>query len=673
MNFNSFRKNQILSWTIIFLIILILSACGPAVDPGLINESEVSQSEPENRDNSPGAQEDTPPTSRPDNAADVTNSESPIAPKLNIDQEAVATGPNGLEVGFTDDGHPYKGNPSAPIVIKEFSDFQCPFCARFTEETFPTIEDDLIAEGRAVLIFYDFPLASLHAQAFGAANAARCAGEQGAAAFWEMHDLLFDDVEEWSQSEPLSVFSSFAADIGLDIPDFEKCFNVDRYRGQINEDLAVGQASGVTGTPSFLINNQLFVGAQPTKEFLGAVDIVQNGGQLASVVAANPEPQPAVAPTPAIISNNFAGELGDPSAPITIVEFTDYQCPYCSRHSLETLPQIVEKLIDSGQVYYQIKDLPLEQLHPNARLAAAAARCAGDEDEYWSMHDLIFDRQSEWAPLGNREVTDAFNSFAREISLNETSFSDCLSSGKHDASIDDNLAEAGALGISGTPFFFIDGYPLNGARPFEHFEYAVTLAEQGRLSEAFAPQEPEPAGPQDVPIGDAFAIGDEDAPIIIVEYTDYQCPFCSRHYEQTFPLILENFVETGIVRYVFKDFPLTTIHPQAEKAAEAARCAGDQGQYLGMHNILFERQGSWGLGDPSENFVNYAEELGIDASLFKECLASGQYEEAVKADLNEGIQFGVTGTPAFFINGYPVSGAQPYSLFEEAVSTLLER
>ncbi len=672
MNFNPFRKNKVLSWTIIVLIILILSACGPAVDPDLTNESEDLISLPENNDGSPGAQEDKQPISRPDNAAEAIISESPIADKLIIDQETVDRGPNGLEVGFTDDGHPYKGSPIAPIVIKEFSDFQCPFCARFTEQTFPTIEDELIAKGTAVLIFYDFPLASLHAQAFDAANAARCAGEQGAAAFWQMHDLLFDNVEAWSLPEPLSVFSSFAAEIGLDIPEFEKCFIVDRYRGQIDEDLALGQASGVTGTPSFLINDQLFVGAQPAKEFLKAVEAVQNGDQLAGAAAANPKPQPAVAPTPATISNSFAGELGDPSAPITIVEFTDYQCPYCSRHSLETLPQIVEQLIDLGQVYYQIKDLPLEQLHPNARFAAAAARCAGDEDKYWPMHDLIFDEQSEWASLSNPELSEAFNSYAREINLNETTFSDCLSSGKHDASIDDNVAEAGALGISGTPFFFVDGYPLNGARPFEHFEYAVTLAGQGRLSEAFAPQEPEPAGPQDIPIGDAFSIGDENAPIIIVEYTDYQCPFCSRHYDQTFPLIFENFVETGIVRYVFKDFPLANIHPQAEKAAEAARCAGDQGQYLGIHNILFERQGSWGRGDTSENFLNFAEELGIDTRLFEECLASGQYEEAVKADLNEGIQFGVTGTPAFFINGYPVSGAQPYSLFEEAISTLLE-
>ena len=669
-------KIKVLSWSCFLLIVLILVACGPAVDPGFTGESQNTQSNSESSDDSTAGQAGLSLAPVPGGAGDESESEAGskelAGEPIVIDEEAVEIASNNLEVGFTEDGHPYMGDPSAPIVIKEFSDFQCPFCGRFYKETLPTIKDGLISEGKAVFVYYDFPLTSIHPQAMSAANAARCAGEQGAPAFWDMHDTLFDELEQWSRPEPLSVFSSFAAEIGLKVVEFEKCFSLERYRGKINADLDLGVANGVTGTPSFLINEQLLVGAQPTEDILAAVELVYNGGQLPGAITENSQPGSALAPTPAVISNEFAAELGDPSAPVRIVEFTDYQCPFCYRHFVETMPQIIAQLVDSGRVYYQLKDLPLEQIHSNARLAAAAARCAGDQGDYWSMHDLLFDNQSEWAPLAGSEITEAFTLYAKEIGLGQDSFTDCLASGVHEAAINSNLAEAGSLGISGTPFFLVDGYPLNGARPFEQFEYAVTLAEQGRLSEAYAPPEPEPTGPRDVPIGEAYSIGEENAPITIVEYTDYQCPFCGRHFAQTFPQIVERFVDTGVVRYVFKDFPIATIHPQAVKAAEAARCAGDQGQYLEMHDILFERQSGWGGGDPSDKFISYAGELGLDATLFEECLSSGRHEEAVKADLNEGIQLGVTGTPAFFINGNPISGAQPFSLFEEAVSTLLD-
>jgi protein-disulfide isomerase len=127
-------------------------------------------------------------------------------------------------------------------------------------------------------------------------------------------------------------------------------------------------------------------------------------------------------------------------------------------------------------------------------------------------------------------------------------------------------------------------------------------------------------------------------------------------------------VDTGQVRYVFKDFPLTSIHPQAMSAAEAARCAGDQEAYLPMHDLLFSKQQEWsGRNDADQIFTGYAGELGLDTATFTECLSSNQHEAAIMADLNEGSGFGVTGTPAFFINGLLVSGAQPYDVFAQAI------
>ncbi len=125
------------------------------------------------------------------------------------------------------------------------------------------------------------------------------------------------------------------------------------------------------------------------------------------------------------------------------------------------------------------------------------------------------------------------------------------------------------------------------------------------------------------------------------------------------------------MQYVFKDFPLKSIHPQAAKAAEAARCAGDQEAYWEMHDILFERQSEWSVADPIPPFTAYAVELGLDSAEFTECLTSNRCQAAVDADLQQGLELGITATPAFIMNGYPLIGAQPFEIFQQNITTLL--
>lgn len=657
-------------------VMLLVASCGSAVSESGDSDAPV-QSEAGSTEN---PKEDNPET---DNSSDQANqaesTETPIVEATESATVSLTSSGNGeqyqgVEVGFTDDGHPYRGSPDAPIIIMEFSDYQCPFCGRFFEQTMPSLVENEIASGDALLVFYDFPLINIHPQAVAAANAARCAGKQGADAYWAMHDLLFGDIEAWSNSGAQDVFSGYAEKLELDLDKYDICLSENTFGSEIEADLRTGSELGISGTPSFVINGQLLVGAQPLAVFEEAIATVKNGGQLASNEPEAQQNQPQAAPTPAALLSEYAATLGDPDAPVKIVEFTDYQCPYCSRHSLETLPRIINDLIDTGRVFYAQKDLPLDQLHPNARIAAAAARCAADQGAYWEMHDTLFAQQSEWA-AADSSVIEIFASYAVEHDIDEASFVSCLESGQYDAAVEANAREARSLGISGTPFFFVDGYPLNGARPYEHFELAVEYAEDGRLAEAYAPppeDEPQqPTAPLDVPIGDAYSIGDIDAPITIVEYTDFQCPFCSRHFTQTYPQIAEQYIETGIVRYVFKDFPLTSIHPQAVEAAEAARCAGDQGMFLDMYSRIFMDQAQWSGIQPTELFSEYAAELDLDMNDFGECLESGKYEAEVNADLQEGLQLGVTGTPAFFVNGFPISGAQPFEVFEQYVEGLL--
>ncbi len=651
-----------LSISLFFTVILTmaLAACGTA-GPAVYDDVQVSEND---------SQEVPVPGEEGQTAAPVAVSQADETQNESQDETQIEYDQNNIQVGFTADGHAYRGDPDAPVIIEEFSDFQCPFCGRFSEQTMPSLDMNQIANGDVMLIYYDFPLESIHPQAFAAANAARCAGEQGAVAYWDMHDLLYGRMQQWSGSDPSAVFVQFAEELELDTGEFSDCVESSRYQEQIRADLDTATGRGVRSTPSFFVNGTALVGAQPVDIFDQAITAAKNG----EVVAVGPEDPidaplplepPRVAPTPAAITfDDAAVVLGDEDAPVTIVEYTDYQCPFCQRHVLETMPGIMSDMIETGRVRYVLKDLPLDNLHPEARTAALVARCAGEQDAYWPVHDAIFAEQQNWAGQGSA-AAEYLISLTTDLDINEDELRACVEERRYADVIQSNIEEANSLGASATPYFFINGMPIPGAQSYELFFYAVGLAEEGILAEAFEAGEPD--------ITDSYSLGDPDAPVTIVEYTDFQCPFCSRHYEQSFIQIKENFIDKGLVYYVFKDFPLTNIHPQAVKAAEAARCAGDQDAYGKMHGQLFSAQGEWsGRSNASDLFVGYAEELNLDSAEFAACLESGQYEAAVMQDLDEGVQLGVNGTPAFFINGHSMSGAQPYTIFEQAINQFLD-
>ena len=169
----------------------------------------------------------------------------------------------------------------------------------------------------------------------------------------------------------------------------------------------------------------------------------------------------------------------------------------------------------------------------------------------------------------------------------------------------------------------------------------------------------------EVDLSSAPMRGAEDAPVTIVEISDFQCPFC-RRVQPTLARVQEKYGEQ--VRWSFKDLPLNSIHPEAQKAAEAARCAGDQGKFWEYRAALFEA-GSI----TSELHEETADKLGLDKGDFDECLASDKYRAAVESDTDEAASLGITGTPAFVINGIMLSGAQPFEAFERIIDRELER
>ena len=165
--------------------------------------------------------------------------------------------------------------------------------------------------------------------------------------------------------------------------------------------------------------------------------------------------------------------------------------------------------------------------------------------------------------------------------------------------------------------------------------------------------------------GEPF-LGDADAPVTVVEYSDYQCSFCRKFWAETLPQLKEGYIATGKVTFVFKDFPLKS-HPEAQPAALAAACAQEQGKFWEYHDKLFEGQRS--LGD--EQYATWAEELGLDGDRFASCLSSKKYQDDIQADVQEAAALGILGTPAFVVNGKVLSGFQPYSVFVREVEAAL--
>jgi protein-disulfide isomerase len=175
-------------------------------------------------------------------------------------------------------------------------------------------------------------------------------------------------------------------------------------------------------------------------------------------------------------------------------------------------------------------------------------------------------------------------------------------------------------------------------------------------------------------------IGSQDAAITIIEFSDFQCPFCARFHIQTLPIIMDEYINEGKVKLVFRDFPIQSIHPNAVPASVAAECANEQEKFKEMHDILFERQNEWNNQETSgamELFNQYAREMELKQEQFESCLTSAKYVEEIKKDLNDGRTYGITGTPGFFIGNDEIGfvelkGAQPFESFKKVIDNQLK-
>ena len=378
--------------------------------------------------------------------------------------------------------------------------------------------------------------------------------------------------------------------------------------------------------------------------------------------------------------DDFQPTKGPKDAKVTIIEVSDFECPFCNRVQ-PTVKQILETYKNDVRLVWANNPL---SFHPNAMSAAEAAYAAHEQGKFWEMHDKLFENFRSL----NREN---YEKWAQEIGLDMKKFREALDSGKYREQIQKEQRLYTSRGARGTPAFFINGRLVSGAQPFENFKRVIDeelkradeelkkgtprdklyakLIEGGRTAPVAQPAAQRPEAPSkpiyvDIP-ENAPSKGPKDAKVTIVAFSDFECPFCAR-VNPTIDQILKTYGND--VRFVFRHLPLS-FHRNAKSAAEAAMAAHEQGKFWEMHDKLFANQRQLSR----ENYEKWAEEIGLDMKKFRAALDSGKYSDYVDRDTTDANRVGARGTPAFFINGRLVSGAQPFENFKRVIDEELKR
>ena len=593
-------------------------------------------------------------------------------------------------------GAPVKGSDDAKVTIVEWSDFQCPFCGR----VMPTLKQIEETYGKDVRIAFKQNPLPMHPNAPFAAKAALAAQKQNK--FWQMHDKLFEANNSHAQDGlNKDKVEQMAKEIGLDMEQFNRDVASTEITDILRSDQAQAAQLGANGTPHFFVNGVRISGAMPFESFKTIIDAqmkraetaLSNGASRSNLyetlikdgLAKQPAPpQQAAQAAPAPTARNVdLGEgsptMGAKSAKITIVEWSDFQCPYCSRVE-PTLKQIMDTY--KGEVKLVWRNEPLA-FHPNAMPAAKAAMAAGRQGKFWEMHDLMFSHQGD--------LSDAkYEEWAKQIGVNVDRWKKDKESPEIAAQIGKDSTYGQSVGADGTPAFFVNGKFISGAMPFDSFKTIIDeqlkkadeLLKKGtskeKLYEALVAENvkaaPAAAAPSaaagagevvKVDVGAAPVIGPKNAPVTIVVFSDFQCPFCSR-VEPTLLQIRSEYKDK--VRIAWKNQPLP-FHPNAMPAAEAAMAAYAQGndKFWEMHDKLFANQGQL-----SPAFYDQvAKEIGLNMDKFHASIEAHKDQATIQADMSAGAAVGAGGTPTFFVNGRKLVGAMPFESFKQLIDAEL--
>lgn len=607
--------------------------------------------------------------------------------------------------------YPTAGQPDASVTIVVFSDFQCPFCTRVTG-TLKALQAEYGADLR--LMFVHQPLA-FHGRAEPAARAAWAAHQQGA--FWPMHDKLFAGQRTLDRES----FERWAAELGLDHDKFVTDLGSVAAGDRIARDRHVATALGMTGTPSFLINGRALKGAQPidkfraiiTDELLQARAAVRGGvdrndvhaervrqnlpahaGRYIGWLIRGEQPPRLVRATP----NEPAARTFDETAHkvplgpddgvlvkaagalVTMVVFTDYQCPYCER-----LDQLLTRVATTfaGQVAIHIKHMPLS-FHQQAEPAARAAVCAGRQGRFVGMHAALFAHRSKLQP-------PLIRAQAKQLGLAMPAFDKCLASKSAAAAVAQQVAEFAAAGGRGTPTSYINGRLLRGAQPWSAIETVIrrelrraqqlitagvatpaTVYEVMQKAATAAPPVRPASTAADSLVAKVFGFAVEGRPSLgnsaakeadLVVFYELSCPYCIKLLPTLFALVKAR----PKLRIAMLHFPLSSrcndhlksdFHPTACRGAAWAEAAHAQGRFGRFLAAVAQKGPLNGKhpGKASKALIAIGRIAGLNMRRAQRFVSRGKHTRSIARDTDGGRNANVQGTPALFVRGRQVRG-----------------
>jgi protein-disulfide isomerase len=591
---------------------------------------------------------------------------------------------------------PIWGKAGAPVTIVEFSDFECPFCSRVG----PTMKQikETYGPDKVRVVWKNSPL-PFHKDARPAADAAQTVFALGGSdAFWKFHDQAFANQKDLNEDN----FQKWAVAAGVDGAKFKEAYSSKKFTSKVDDDMKIGRQVGANGTPAFRINGVTVSGAQPFDKFKEVIDAqleeakklaasgtkpldiyptLTNKNQTAQPDNAKGQQKPkaddeeedtAVWKVPVQADDPVRGPK---DALVTVIIFSDYQCPFCKRVE-DTLKQVSETYKDDVRFVWKDNPLPF---HPRAKPSATLARVAyqkkGDKG-FWEAHDALFE--------SNPKLEDSdLQAIADKLGIGWDSVKAAIDGNKFADKIDADVEQASDFQARGTPHFFINGVRLSGAQPFDKFKAAIDaqLTKAKAVVQKGVPKakvyeeiikegkEPPPPEKKEVAAPDATCPvkGPASAKVTVQIFSDFQCPFCKK----VEPTLAELEKEYGNkVKFVWRHMPLP-FHQDAPLAAEAAQEAFAQKGNAGFwkfHDKAFDGQEN---GIKRDRLEAIAQEIGLDMDKFKAALDSHKHKAKIDADSKVGSDGGVSGTPAFVINGYFVSGAQPAPAFKKVINRAL--
>ena len=637
----------------------------------------------------------TPPPKAGSQPASSTKAPGNVARQASTSTGAPATSPQ-LPVTVHDAAW---GNASAPCTVVMFQDLQCPFCRR-SWETMSELEQQYGPE-RLRFVYKHFPL-PFHDEAMPSARVAQAVFElRGAQAFRDFVSNAFEARGELSDDRLRNMALVRGVSPGaLD----DMLVNQHSLAWQkLDDDAVLARLLSVQGTPHFFINGSRLVGAQPVAEFRRVIDaelaeaakLLKSGTQAFDVYGIRVKANLALEPEEERVTGGNGDHDSDDddkavhrvpvdhqpiegpaNALVTIVEFIDYECPFCRRVEA-TREQLLQKY--PGELRFVIRHSPLpfhQRALPAARLAIEAFKEKGNVG-FWSMHRRL---------LGSEHLDDeSLLEIAKAERLDPAKAKRAVQTAVHQDIIDEDSALATDVKASGTPHFFVNGVRLSGAQPQQVFERLIDeqLSKAKAMTQAGTPPgsvysnimkqavQTDPFEHKSIaaPTSKNPQQGSPTAPVTVDVFIDFQCPYCAR-----IPAILRELSQAfpGKLRIVYRSRPLP-FHPRARAAAEAALEAFRQAGNIGfwkMFDRLFEVQAIYGAFE-LEELEHYARDIGLDVNRFRQALNDHEHEAEIAADEAVADKADIAGTSACIINGIYVSGAQPVGSFKQAVRAAL--